>query len=129
LLTVGEKCTLYGVLDPIIRIDKNARPARVSIKICDLLGHYVSATFFGDHRVVQNQLNGREGSLICLAGTVEIFDNKLQLKSPSIINDALIGSIAPIYHGKPKVISSETVGKYMSTLLPTQHRKKQKSSR
>lgn len=117
-LPVGEKCTLYGSLSTHIRVDNNKRPGRVVIRISDQQSHFVSATFFGDPRVALEQLKGLEGTFICMTGIADIFDNKYQLKSPQIIDNSLIGRIVPLYHGKPNVISPETVGKYMGELLP-----------
>jgi hypothetical protein len=107
-LPAGEKCTLYGTLgDFDVRGD--SVPNRVIIRIFDHLQRVVSATFFGDPRVVLKSIEGQEGFAICLRGTVDYYNGLPQFKNPSIIDDNLLGRVVPVYPGKPKVISPATV--------------------
>ena len=80
----------------------------------------VSATFFGDPRVVLKAIEGQEGFAICLRGTIDYYNGLPQLKNPSIIDDNLLGRVVPVYPGKPKVISPATVFSHMEELLPLQ---------
>ncbi|MGZ8239466.1 MAG: hypothetical protein ACXWTY_16525 [Methylobacter sp.] len=117
-LALDAKYILSGLLSDDIQINRQSRPCRLSIKISDPFGHIVLATFFGDPRSLLQELNSRKGTPICLTGMVDTWKGDWQVKSPSLLDNRLIGRVAPCYPGKPNVISPETVGKHMDELLP-----------
>lgn len=118
-LPAGEKCTLYGTLGDF-DVRRDSIPSRVIVRIFDHMQRVVSATFFGDPRVVLKEIEGHTGFAICLRGSIDYYNGLPQLKNPSIIDDKLLGRVVPVYPGKPKVISPATVFSHMEELLPLQ---------
>ena len=64
-LPAGEKCTLYGTLGDF-DVRRDSVPSRVIVRIIDNMQRVVSATFFGDPRVVLKSIEGQEGFAIFL---------------------------------------------------------------
>jgi ATP-dependent DNA helicase RecG len=114
----GEKCILYGELTEF-EVHRNTVPSRTVTKVVDAFGNEVSATFFGDPRVYVPDLEDHLYSKICLSGTIGFYKQYAQLKNPSLISSDYVGNVVPVYPGKPKVISPETVFEHLQlSLLP-----------
>ncbi|MBS3965563.1 MAG: DEAD/DEAH box helicase family protein [Methylomonas sp.] len=114
----GEKCILYGELTEF-EVHRNTVPSRTVAKLIDDCGNEVSATFFGDPRLYLSELEDKLYCKVCLAGTIGYFKQFAQLKNPSIIDSNHVGFVVPVYPGKTKVISPETVFEHLQlSLLP-----------
>ncbi len=118
-LPSGEKCTLYGILGDF-DVRRDSVPSRVIVRIIDDMQRVVSATFFGDPRVVLKEIEGQQGFALCLSGSIDYYNGHPQLKNPTIHDDGLLGRVVSVYPGKPKVISPVTVFNHMQELLPLQ---------
>lgn len=114
----GDKCILYGELTEIV-VHRNPVPSRTVAKLVDVVGNEVSATFFGDPRTYASDLHDHLYSKICLSGTITYYKQFPQLRNPSVISSDYVGYVLPVYPGKARVISPETVFEHLQlSLLP-----------
>lgn len=114
----GKKCILYGELTEF-EVHRNTVPSRTVAKLIDNNGNEICATFFGDPRLYAPELEDKLYCKVCLSGTIGYFKQFAQLRNPSIIDSNCIGLVVPVYPGKARVISPETVFEYLQlSLLP-----------
>lgn len=114
----GEKCILYGELTEF-EVHRNTVPSRTVAKLVDVFGNEVSATFFGDPRLYVPELEDHLYCKLCLAGSIGYFKQFAQLRNPAIISSDYVGYVVPVYPGKTRVISPETVFEHLQlSLLP-----------
>lgn len=114
----GEKCIVYGELKEF-EVYRNTVPSRTVAKLIDDCGNEVSATFFGDPRLYAPELEDKLYCKVCLAGTIGYFKQFAQLRNPAVIDSDYVGYVVPVYPGKARVISPETVFEHLQlSLLP-----------
>ncbi|MBM4206801.1 MAG: hypothetical protein FJ190_01885 [Gammaproteobacteria bacterium] len=114
----GEKCVVYGELIEF-EVHRNTIPSRTVAKVVDDQGNEVSATFFGDPRAYVPDLEDHLHCKVCLAGTIGYFKQFAQLRNPAVIDSDYVGYVMPVYPGKARVISAETVFEHLQlSLLP-----------
>ena len=114
----GDKVILYGTLIEY-SVHRNSVPSRTVAKLADENGHEVMATFFGDPRIYTADLEAKLHCKICFSGQIGYYMQFSQLRNPVVIDATLIGRVIPIYPGKAKVITSETVFEHLQhSLLP-----------
>jgi len=114
----GEKCIVYGELTEF-EVHRNTVPSRTVAKLVDDFGNEVSATFFGDPRLYATDLEGHLYCKVCLSGTIGYYKQFAQLRNPAVISSDYVGYVVPVYPGKTRVISPETVFEHLQlSLLP-----------
>lgn len=72
---------------------------------------------FGDSRDMQADIEDRQGSLQYLYAEIGTLNGKVLLNKVEIIDPAWVGKMRPVYAGKPRVITPETVRKRIGELL------------
>lgn len=83
------------------------RPFRISMRVVDLGGFECWMTVFG---AVVPWKNVREGQTVAVFAETEVWNGQLQLKSPELIPDHLVGRMNAQYRGKRGKASVEAVG-------------------
>ena len=115
-LPLGKKVVLRGRLDGELDVRYNDKKVpRLSGYITDGLVQ-VGFSAFGDSRPIQNAILEAPEDVI-LYGEVSIFNRSLTLKGVEVIPPNWVGRLRPIYPGKTKVISPDTVRKRMMSVL------------
>lgn len=90
------------------------RPFRISMHVADLSGFECWMTVFG---AVFPWKNVREGQTVTVYAETEVWNGQLQLKSPELIPDHLVGKMKAMYRGKRGKASVEAVGAAIAEVL------------
>ena len=85
----------------------NRKAVRMKGFIRDANGVEISVNAFGNTRELQQAL--KLGSKVVLQAKVEMFDNRLQLSNPELVDDQWQGQLRPRYTGKPGYLNAATV--------------------
>lgn len=109
------RCSLMG--SPTIHQDPNnsKKPLRTHFYVTDGVGHQLSISIFGQAYDLGKKL--RSHPVIYMEGKVGVWNNLIQLGNVEFIDPKWIGAIQPIYPGKTKKISPETVAERMPALV------------
>nr|WP_305910524.1 DEAD/DEAH box helicase family protein [Methylomarinum sp. Ch1-1]MDP4523283.1 DEAD/DEAH box helicase family protein [Methylomarinum sp. Ch1-1] len=114
---LGEKvfigCKLVG--QPLVKFDAVKKLSTTDFTISDRHGFYVNCRLFGGSRDFITKLKARP--VFCLQVTVDDFRGNLQFKSINWVDMKWVGRIMPIYPGKTKYISPDTVREKMLDMM------------
>jgi len=108
-----EPVVVVGLIafEPDVRFGK---VPKTIVTLWDADRNPVKVSFFGDTR----RLNLTKGRRIAVSGIPAEWSGQIYLNNPSIVEEAWLGRMRPIYPGKPKSIKAETVREKMLELLP-----------
>lgn len=90
------------------------RPFRISMRVVDSTGFECWMTVFG---AVFPWKQVREGQTVAVFAETEVWNGQLQLKSPELIPDHLVGKMNALYRGKRGKASVEAVSTAVDEVL------------
>lgn len=112
-LDTGEKVYLKLRLTAKPEVDRKSKPPMAKIRLTDGSTH-ASALVFGPVFLWQNL---KEGEYVHVSGKVETYNGWVQVKGIELIPFREQGRIVPVYRGKEKILSAQTLAENIAIAL------------